>query len=737
MSLSASDQPPLVVPAPVNPAEEIDAVLSRMMDRLFVLVATLGVATFAVNSARVVFRGYNPSFAGDVVAFGVVLGVLALRKRLPIRLVFGVVVGAIVMMGLVSLATLGLASAGMMLLTTGCILVGVFASLRTAVITAVIVFVVVALIGLLYASAVLPPLPNVAGFIAAPSSWATQTAALLVCVLAVVLAATGVRLRLTRSLEELGQRGAELARVAEQLRESERLYRLLADNITDVVFVQRLDLSLLYLSQSAEQLFGRSLDELFRLGMAGVMTPESLHRAQEAYQQYLPRAQRGEPVEAPLLEFEYLRADGSTFWGELRVRFLRDANGALLGSQGVLRDISDRRRSEQERLALKERLREAEKLQAVGQLAGGVAHDFNNQLSAIMGFADLVRGDAGSSASTRSHAGNILLAARRSAELTSKLLAFARRTQQRSVAVDLHVIIGEVVAMLERTVDRSIRIETRLAAPRSVILGDPSQLVSALLNLGLNARDAMPQGGSLLFVTAVAPADGADSTDDGFLEVRVEDTGTGMDPETIRHAFEPFFTLKDVGRGTGLGLAAVYGTVRSHGGSIDIDSSPGSGTTFRLRFPLHDALPQEASAPAEVALGRIRRSATVMVVDDEDLVGRATGLALERAGHRVQLFTSPTAALRHYREGWREIDLVVIDMIMPEMTGQELFAELHATNRDVAVVITSGHVPATAVKQLLELGAREFLAKPFTPSELVASVERALGAASLPLPGRE
>ena len=698
--------------------------LRSMMDRLFVLVATLGVVTIAVDTLRVALTGYNASYATDLLTFGVVFGVLALRKRLPIRVVFGVVVGAMALMGVASLAALGLASAGMMILTATCILVGVFAGLRTAVITAIGVFLIVALTGLAHVASVIPSQPNVAAFITAPASWATQASAFLAYVLTVVFAATSVRRRLTRSLEDLGQRGIELERVAEQLRESEQRHRLLAENMTDVVFVQRLDLSLLYVSQSAEPLFGRSMDELRRLGMESSMTPESLRRAQEVYGRYLPRAQRGEPVAAPLLEFEYVRADGSTFWGELRVKFLRDASGALVGSQGVLRDISERRRSEQERLALEERLREADKLQAIGQLAGGVAHDFNNQLSAIMGFAEIIQHEGGSSAGVRGYAGNILLAAQRSADLTSKLLAFARRTQHRTIAVDVHVIVGEVVAMLERTVDKHIRIETRLQAPASVILGDPSPMVSALLNLGLNARDAMPRGGSLVFATAVV----GDSTSDRWLEVRVSDTGIGMDPETASHAFEPFFTLKGPGKGTGLGLPAVYGTVQSHGGSIDIESSPGDGTTFRMRFPLHDAPPQATGTQTEAAREQPRRSATVMVVDDEDLVGRAAGLALERAGHRVRVFGSPTAALSHYRDCWHEIDLVVIDMIMPEMTGQELFTELHALNRDVSVVITSGHVPAAAVQQLLDLGAREFLAKPFSPSELVAAVERALGA---------
>ena len=698
--------------------------LRSMMDRLFVLVTTLGVVTIAVDTLRVALTGYNASYATDLLTFGVVFGVLLLRRRLPIRVVFGVVVGAMALMGVASLAALGLASAGMMILTATCILVGVFAGLRTAVITAIGVFLIVALTGLAHVASVIPSQPNVAAFITAPASWATQASAFLAYVLTVVFAATSVRRRLTRSLEDLGQRGIELERVAEQLRESEQRHRLLAENMTDVVFVQRLDLSLLYVSQSAEPLFGRSMDELRRLGMESSMTPESLRRAQEVYGRYLPRAQRGEPVAAPLLEFEYVRADGSTFWGELRVKFLRDASGALVGSQGVLRDISERRRSEQERLALEERLREADKLQAIGQLAGGVAHDFNNQLSAIMGFAEIIQHEGGSSAGVRGYAGNILLAAQRSADLTSKLLAFARRTQHRTIAVDVHVIVGEVVAMLERTVDKHIRIETRLQAPASVILGDPSPMVSALLNLGLNARDAMPRGGSLVFATAVV----GDSTSDRWLEVRVSDTGIGMDPETVSHAFEPFFTLKGPGKGTGLGLPAVYGTVQSHGGSIDIESSPGNGTTFRMRFPLHDAPPQATGTQTEAAREQPRRSATVMVVDDEDLVGRAAGLALERAGHRVRVFGSPTAALSHYRDCWHEIDLVVIDMIMPEMTGQELFTELHALNRDVSVVITSGHVPAAAVQQLLDLGAREFLAKPFSPSELVAAVERALGA---------
>lgn len=719
--MTASDQPSPSVPGSADPETAIDGVLRILLHRLFFLVATLGSVTMVAATVRATQEGYTPSYAVDVLAFAVVFVALALRERLRVRVVFGAVVGAFVVMGLASLATLGLASAGLPILTAACALVGVFASLRVGIYLVVTVALVAGLIGLGHVYSVFAPLPDVAAFIGAPSTWATQTSSFIAFALTVVVAAASVRRRLTRSLEELGQRGAELARVAAQLRESEQRHRLLAENMTDVVFVQALDMSVVYLSKSAEPLLGRDVEELRRLGMHEVMTPESLLRARELYARLLPRAQAGEEVEPPLMEFEYVRADGSTFWGELKVKFLRDANGGVVGSQGVLRDISERRRAEQQRLALEERLREVDKLQAIGQLAGGVAHDFNNQLSAIMGFAELIGLSQGASTEARAHAGSILQAARRSADLTSKLLAFARRTQQRAVAVDVHAVVGEVVAMLDRTVEKHIRIETRLHAPRSVVLGDPTQLASALLNLGLNARDAMPDGGSLVFATEVS--EGADGS---CLELRVSDTGIGMDAETVSHAFEPFFTRKELGKGTGLGLAAVYGTVHSHGGTIDIESSPGSGSTFRVRLPLHDASPQGLGIAMAGVPALAPRRATVLVVDDEELVGRATALALERAGHRVHLFQSPTAALAFHRERAAEIELAVIDMIMPELSGQEVFTELRARSPDLAVLLISGHIPAATVERLLGMGARGFLAKPFTPSEIIAAAERAL-----------
>lgn len=710
------------MPAPVEPDAEIEAVLRSLLDRLFLLMLTLGVSAMAATTLRALHTGFTVSYAGDIVAFLVVLGALLARKRVPPRWAFGGVLAGFTVTGVVSLATLGLASASMMILTATCILAGVFARLRTAVMAVLALFVLMAVVGFLRARGLLPYLPNVAGFLAAPSSWATQGMVFLAFVLAAVFAVDNVKRRLTRSLEALGQRGTELERVARRLRERERQYRLLADNITDMVFVQGLDLGITYLSKSAETIFGRTVDEVCRLGMASIMTEDSFLRAQEIYGQYLPRAQRGEAVEPPLMQFEYLRADGSTFWGELRVKFLRDASGALVGSQGTLRDISERRRGEQERQALEQRLREGEKLRAIGQLAGGVAHDFNNQLTAMMGFAQLIAADTGASPSVRGHAQNILIAARTSADLTGKLLAFSRRTGPGTDAVDAHVLIGEVVAMLEPTVGKHIRIETKLRAPASLLQGDRSQLVSALMNLGLNARDAMPDGGSMTFVTDVVDA----GTDGRWLEVTVSDTGVGMDSDTVQHAFEPFFTRKGPGKGTGLGLAVVYGTVQSHGGSIDIQSSPGQGTSLRMRLPLVDAVPESVgTAPAESVIP-VGRSASIMVVDDEELVGRATGLALESAGHRVSLFRSPAEALRHYREHWRAVDLAVVDVVMPEMSGQALLGELRAINREVAAVLVSGHLPETSVPQLLQLGARGFLAKPFTPSELCASVWRAL-----------
>src|SRR5512138_640010 len=296
---------------------------------------------------------------------------------------------------------------------------------------------------------------------------------------------------------------------------------------------------------------------------------------------YLAAVETGEPFHTAQVEYHDDRISGAfevhafrTAPGELAVTFL---------------DVTERRRME-------ERLRQAEKLQGIGRLAGGVAHDFNNQLTGILANADFLVGALGGAAELRTAAEEIRAGAQRSARLTRQLLAFARKGNVVAIPVDVHEAIADVITLLRRSIDKRIAISTDLRAVPSVVIGDPTQLHNALLNLALNARDAMPEGGTLRFATRrVDPPPErraglhAPLPPGPLVELSVSDDGAGMDAETLAHVFEPFFTTKPAGEGTGLGLASVYGTIESHGGAITVASAPGRGTTFTMWLPRAEA----------------------------------------------------------------------------------------------------------------------------------------------------
>jgi len=381
--------------------------------------------------------------------------------------------------------------------------------------------------------------------------------------------------------------------------------------------------------------------------------------------------------------------------------------------------------------ALEERLRQSEKLCAIGQLAGGIAHDFNNQLTAVLGSADLLRMRAEDDRQ-RQFAELILQAARRGRDLTNQLLAFARRGRYLTVSVDLHAIIEEVLSLVERSFPRSIVIKRHLRANGATTVGDPTQLQNAFLNLALNARDAMPEGGELTFETDVVTLSGEREcsryegvSPGSFVRVRVTDTGTGMDEETLKHLYEPFFTTKPTGEGTGLGLAAVYGTVKSHRGGITVNSEAGRGTAFDLLFPL---VKREDAGPDDGRLERFdRKHAQVLVIDDDEIVCRMTAILLRELGCTPVICNGGTRGVEYYREHGPDIDLVIMDMIMPGMGGRETFLALKAIDPNVKVLLASGHSIDGEAQAILDLGAAAFLQKPFELHELSARLSELLG----------
>jgi PAS domain S-box-containing protein len=396
-----------------------------------------------------------------------------------------------------------------------------------------------------------------------------------------------------------------------------------------------------------------------------------------------------------------------------------EPNGLII----VGRDVTEQNRLEEE-------LRQSHKLEAVGRLAGGIAHDFNNLLTVILGNLELVRsGAAGEETSELLEA--IERAARQAADLTRQMLGFARRQPLRTTTLDLNALVQEAVGMLRRTIDPRIDIRLRPAADLRPIAVDPVQIQQVLMNLCLNARDAMPDGGILTIETAAAPdarppGNAPNLPEGGFVRMTVTDTGIGMTEEVRARIFEPFFTTKDVSQGTGLGLSVVYGVARAHGGWVECSSKPGAGTRFDVYLPVgiasDDIVPlSETIRPQEDA----GHGETVLVADDEPLVRDLARSALERRGYRPLMARDGAEAVelfRSEREAGRPVELVVLDVSMPVLSGRQAFEAIRRIEPEVPVLFASGH-PISDSNGDARVG---FLLKPYTPSSLAAAVRRAI-----------
>jgi signal transduction histidine kinase/ActR/RegA family two-component response regulator len=405
-------------------------------------------------------------------------------------------------------------------------------------------------------------------------------------------------------------------------------------------------------------------------------------------------------------------------WLELSTFPIKDDQGNVRNVIEYVKDITEQRRLEQQ-------LRQVEKMEAIGQLAGGIAHDFNNQLAGIVGFADLLRREVAGDPNLAELADDILKGAKRATELTSQLLAFARKGKYRVIPVDIHALIGEVVALLSRSIDKRITIQQQLDARASIVDGDPSQLQNTLLNLGLNARDAMPEGGELTLATETVDLD-TDYCRRNMFEIRpgtylricVTDTGMGMDPETVNHVFEPFFTTKESGKGTGMGLAAVYGTIRNHHGAVNVYTEQGHGSTFSVYLPLSDTADPVDGERRDQEQEPVKGTGHILLVDDEEVVLDSGARMLRRLGYTVATCGNGADAVKLYRGTWENVDAVILDMVMPVMGGKETFSEMKKINPGVQVLLSTGYSLNGEAQVIVDMGAKGFIQKPFRTAEL-------------------
>ncbi len=400
---------------------------------------------------------------------------------------------------------------------------------------------------------------------------------------------------------------------------------------------------------------------------------------------------------------------------------LTDDAGQVLGLLGVGRDITDRRKSE-------EQLRQSSKMEAIGQLAGGVAHDFNNLLTIILGSLQLAQATLPIPHEARESLGDCEQAARRAAELTGQLLGFARRAPMSLIPTDVHRCVRSTITVLKRGLDP--RIVVMVAPGRSVWLVDGAgpQLEQVLMNLLLNARDALPDGGRIVVsmenveVTDADARRALDAKPGEYVRISVEDTGVGISKENMARIFEPFFTTKPVGQGTGLGLAMAYGIVKQHRGWIECQSEKGKGARFDIYLPRSASEPERKAKPEPA---HPPQTATVMLVDDEPMIRNLGKITLERHGYKVLLAGDGQEAMAMYRNHREEISLVVLDLTMPLMTGQEVVREMRKIDPEVRVLFASGY-SADSFSGGDMSGILGFLQKPYRPDELHAAVRAAL-----------
>lgn len=496
---------------------------------------------------------------------------------------------------------------------------------------------------------------------------------------------------LVRSIRYATERG----RAIEALERREEHYRSLIENSMDLISILNLDGTIRYVSPSHERILGYPLDELVGKNVLGFVHPHDKARVQGA----LESGNNGQPVEC-----RARHADGS--WRVLE-SFSRDLSH-VAGVNGMVvnaRDITERKR-------LEEQLHHSQRLEAVGRLAGGVAHDFNNLLMVITGYSHMLLDAMHPSDPARQDLEQVVKASERATDLTRQLLAFSRRQGVRAALVSVNTLIGEMERMLRRVLGSEIELTIRLAPDLKSVRADPGQIEQVILNVVVNARDAMPGGGQLAIETKNCGAGkGGDC-----VTIAIADTGVGMGPQVLSRVFEPFFTTKE--HGTGLGLATSYGIIKENGGDLRVESAPGLGTKFYIDLPVTEHAPEELESAVEKRAPR--GTETILLVEDEDPVRRVVESMLRRHGYQVLASASAADALAAAERHAGAIDLLITDIMLPGMSGRKMAECLAAGRPGMRVLYVSGFGDTSAQDDA------HFLQKPFSTEELATKIREVL-----------
>jgi two-component system, cell cycle sensor histidine kinase and response regulator CckA len=508
----------------------------------------------------------------------------------------------------------------------------------------------------------------------------------------------------------------ERKRTEEALKKTGEKYRRIFEDALEGIFQATLDGRLISANPALARLFGYdSPDELVRdvNDMWQLLFPDPLKQHEFTLNVLEKGAVRSQELQA-------LRRDGGLAWFSMDAHIVRDKGGKPLYCEAVLGDAGDRKKLEAE-------LRQAHKMEAIGTLAGGIAHDFNNLLMGIQGYVSLILLNKDPNHPDYAKLKTIEQQIQNGATLTKQLLGFARKGKYELKPIDLNEVAERTSIMVGRT-RKEVTIETRFQKGLRMVEADQGQIEQMLINLYLNACQAMPDGGTLyLETTNISVAEGQGKVLElkpgDFVRITVTDTGVGMDERTRQRIFEPFFTTKEMGHGTGLGLATVYGIVEGHGGVINVRSEKGQGTTFTIYLPAttREAVKEETRS-SEVPKGR----GTILLVDDEDVVIDVCRQLLDSLGYHIVVARSGYEAVTIYKEQVSRIDAIILDMVMPDMSGSETFDALRAINKDARIVLSSGYSLNGLATRIMERGCKAFIQKPFGIDQLSQTLKKVL-----------
>ena len=519
--------------------------------------------------------------------------------------------------------------------------------------------------------------------------------------------------QLRRAQQELTQRRER------QLRDSENRLALIVNSSQDAIIGKNLDGIITHWNDGAERMYGYTADEMIGQPINLLAPADRKNEIPEI----LERIRRGERVEY----FESVRVtkSGQRLDVSISVSPIHDSEDHIVGASIIARNVTNQKRTE-------EQLRQAQKMEAVGRLAGGVAHDFNNILGIIVACSELLRGRLDPDIECLEYVDNIRKAADRGAALTRQLLSFSRKQPVHPRVLDLNERLREVAKLLRPLMGDDVEISVRPRSQSAIVEADPSQIDQIVLNLAVNARDAMSGGGKLMIETAVQDFDGSFAqrhqpmTAGRYVMLSVSDNGAGMNKQTVARIFEPFFTTKEAGKGTGLGLSTVYGIVKQSGGNIWVYSEPGRGTTFKVYLPSAEHKIELIARPEAEPLPPRREGITVLVVEDDDLMRAATRRMLEEHGYTVIEAANGSAALQLLDSSRTHIELALTDVIMPGMSGPELAMRLIESRPAVRAVYMSGYTGQLLSEQDGVRPDIALLEKPFTRAALLKTLHEAL-----------